>query len=57
MEVGPRGLRVLRVSPGWTETEAAVALAFAPASQFVIDKTADGFGFVSFEKFKSGLRS
>lgn len=25
-EVGPRGVRVVRVSPGWTETEAALAL-------------------------------
>jgi NAD(P)-dependent dehydrogenase (short-subunit alcohol dehydrogenase family) len=25
-EVSPKGVRVLRVSPGWTETEAAVAL-------------------------------
>jgi NAD(P)-dependent dehydrogenase (short-subunit alcohol dehydrogenase family) len=25
-EVSPRGVRVVRVSPGWTETEAAVAL-------------------------------
>ena len=26
-EVGPEGVRVVRVSPGWVETEAAVALA------------------------------
>jgi NAD(P)-dependent dehydrogenase (short-subunit alcohol dehydrogenase family) len=26
-EVGPKGVRVVRVSPGWVETEAAVALA------------------------------
>src|SRR5437870_6103847 len=26
-EVGPKGIRVLRVSPGWVETEAAVGLA------------------------------
>jgi len=25
-EVGPRGIRIVRVSPGWVETEAAVAL-------------------------------
>jgi NAD(P)-dependent dehydrogenase (short-subunit alcohol dehydrogenase family) len=25
-EVSPKGVRVVRVSPGWTETEAAVAL-------------------------------
>lgn len=32
-EVGPKGVRVLRVSPGWTETEAAVALAERLAAQ------------------------
>jgi NAD(P)-dependent dehydrogenase (short-subunit alcohol dehydrogenase family) len=26
-EVSPKGVRVIRVSPGWVETEAAVALA------------------------------
>ena len=32
-EVTPKGVRVLRVSPGWVETEAAVALAERLASQ------------------------
>jgi len=32
-EVTPKGVRVLRVSPGWVETEAAVALAQRLASQ------------------------
>lgn len=32
-EVTPRGVRVLRVSPGWVETEAAVALARRLADQ------------------------
>lgn len=32
-EVTPRGIRVLRVSPGWVETEAAVALAERLAAQ------------------------
>jgi NAD(P)-dependent dehydrogenase (short-subunit alcohol dehydrogenase family) len=32
-EVTPRGIRVLRVSPGWVETEAAVALAERLATQ------------------------
>ena len=32
-EVTPKGIRVLRVSPGWVETEAAVALAERLASQ------------------------
>ena len=32
-EVTPKGVRVLRVSPGWTETEAAVALAERLAAQ------------------------
>jgi NAD(P)-dependent dehydrogenase (short-subunit alcohol dehydrogenase family) len=32
-EVTPRGVRVLRVSPGWVETEAAVALAQRLAAQ------------------------
>ena len=32
-EVTPKGVRVLRVSPGWVETEAAVALAERLAAQ------------------------
>jgi NAD(P)-dependent dehydrogenase (short-subunit alcohol dehydrogenase family) len=32
-EVTPKGVRVVRVSPGWVETEAAVALAERLASQ------------------------
>ena len=32
-EVSPAGVRVVRVAPGWTETEAAVALAERLASQ------------------------
>jgi NAD(P)-dependent dehydrogenase (short-subunit alcohol dehydrogenase family) len=32
-EVTPKGVRVLRVSPGWIETEAAVALAERLAAQ------------------------
>jgi len=32
-EVAPKGVRVLRVSPGWVETEASVALAERLASQ------------------------
>src|SRR4029453_19498645 len=32
-EVTPKGVRVLRVSPGWVETEAAVALAERLAGQ------------------------
>ena len=32
-EVTPKGVRVLRVSPGWIETEASVALAERMASQ------------------------
>lgn len=32
-EVTPKGIRVLRVSPGWVETEASVALAHRLASQ------------------------
>ena len=32
-EVTPKGIRVLRVSPGWVETEAAVGLAMRLAEQ------------------------
>jgi len=32
-EVTPKGIRVIRVSPGWVETEAAVALAKRLATQ------------------------
>jgi len=32
-EVTPKGIRVIRVSPGWVETEAAVALAQRLAAQ------------------------
>ena len=32
-EVTPKGIRVVRVSPGWTETDAAVALAERLAAQ------------------------
>jgi NAD(P)-dependent dehydrogenase (short-subunit alcohol dehydrogenase family) len=32
-EVGPKGIRVLRVSPGWVETEAAVAFVQSLADQ------------------------
>jgi NAD(P)-dependent dehydrogenase (short-subunit alcohol dehydrogenase family) len=32
-EVTPKGIRVLRVSPGWVETEAAVALTQRLAAQ------------------------
>lgn len=36
-EVSPKGVRVLRVSPGWIETEAAVALAERLANQAGVD--------------------
>jgi NAD(P)-dependent dehydrogenase (short-subunit alcohol dehydrogenase family) len=36
-EVTPKGVRVVRVSPGWVETEAAVALADRLASQACTD--------------------
>lgn len=36
-EVTPKGIRVLRVSPGWVETEASVALAERLAGQAGID--------------------
>lgn len=37
-EVAPRGVRVLRVSPGWIETEAAVALADRLARDAGVDR-------------------
>lgn len=39
-EVTPQGIRVMRVSPGWVETEAAVALVDRLASQAGIDQEA-----------------
>lgn len=36
-EVTPKGVRVLRVSPGWVETEAAVAMATRLAEQAGVD--------------------
>ena len=39
-EVSPKGVRVLRVSPGWVETEAAVAL----AERLAADAGTDGEG-------------
>jgi NAD(P)-dependent dehydrogenase (short-subunit alcohol dehydrogenase family) len=36
-EVGPKGIRVMRVSPGWVETEAAVDLAKRLAEQASTD--------------------
>jgi len=36
-EVSPRGVRVIRVSPGWVETEAAVALVKELAANQGID--------------------
>ncbi|MBS0331325.1 MAG: SDR family oxidoreductase, partial [Proteobacteria bacterium] len=36
-EVAPRGVRVVRVSPGWVETEASVALAGRLAEQAGVD--------------------
>ena len=32
-EVGPKGVRMVRVAPGWIETEAAVAMAERLAAQ------------------------
>lgn len=37
-EVAPRGVRVLRVAPGWIETEAAVALADRLAREAGVDR-------------------
>lgn len=36
-EVGPKGVRVVRVSPGWTETEAAVGLVSEVAAKLGTD--------------------
>jgi NAD(P)-dependent dehydrogenase (short-subunit alcohol dehydrogenase family) len=36
-EVGPKGIRVVRVSPGWVETEAAVGLVNELAAQKGMD--------------------
>lgn len=36
-EVSPKGIRVIRVSPGWVETEAAVALIERTAAQAGVD--------------------
>ncbi|UZE46716.1 alpha/beta hydrolase [Rhodopseudomonas sp. P2A-2r] len=46
---------VSALSPDAGETTAQQYAGFAPASQFVIDTTDDGFGFVSLEKFKAGF--
>ena len=35
--MGPKGVRVIRVSPGWVETEAAVALAERLAKEAATD--------------------
>ncbi|RZA29936.1 MAG: SDR family oxidoreductase, partial [Proteobacteria bacterium] len=37
-EVAPKGVRVVRVSPGWVETEASVALADRIAEQAGTDR-------------------
>ena len=39
-EVGPKGVRVVRVSPGWVETEAAVGLVTELASKAGVDYAA-----------------
>jgi NAD(P)-dependent dehydrogenase (short-subunit alcohol dehydrogenase family) len=38
-EVSPKGIRVVRVSPGWIETEAAIRLTDRVASQAGVDRT------------------
>lgn len=46
---------VSALSPDAGETTGQQYEGFAPASEFVIDKANDGFGFVSPEKFKAGF--
>lgn len=46
---------VSALSPDAGETTAQQYEGFAPASEFVLDITADGFGYVSPEKFKAGF--
>ena len=46
---------VSALSPDAGETTAQQYAGFAPASQFVIDTTDDGFGFVSPDHFKAGF--
>jgi pimeloyl-ACP methyl ester carboxylesterase len=46
---------VSALSPDAGETTGQQYEGFAPASEFVIDKADDGFGFVSPEKFKAGF--
>jgi pimeloyl-ACP methyl ester carboxylesterase len=46
---------VSALSPDAGETTAQQYQGFAPASEFVIETTKDGFGYVSPEKFKAGF--
>ena len=46
---------VSALSPDAGETTAQQYEGFAPASEFVIETTKDGFGYVSPEKFKAGF--
>ncbi|MCO5731476.1 alpha/beta hydrolase [Rhizobium sp. SSA_523] len=46
---------VSALSPDAGETTAQQYEGFAPASEFVIETTSDGFGYVSPEKFKAGF--
>ncbi len=46
---------VSAISPDAGETTAQQYEGFAPASEFVIETTKDGFGYVSPEKFKAGF--
>lgn len=46
---------VSALSPDAGETTAQQYEGFAPASEFVIETTKDGFGYVSLEKFKAGF--